>query len=312
MTPQQFLNNPNAQEAVAQMKFTELYNKYGNWADVASVWFSGRPVSQAGNSKDVTGTTVPKYVNNILSMMGQPSGRQPNVQSTQQGNQYQSLQNRFNQFSPDVQAEIKAVYTGQKTIDDVTSKAKGAISGFLSQMPVQGNSVFKKVINTDKGRQSVEDLLNMTDVISGIKEIKPSVNTGPIAAQQANLGVYTGIGNFGDYQSLKNRTERLRASIQNQISGAALSEAEVRRLERFIPVVTDSDAQFDQKVKDLEKEYSDIMSNKAKTYGFKNFNDMVNYMSGGVSLPWESSQNNNDPLGLGNLGSFGSYNPLGL
>jgi hypothetical protein len=70
MTPQQFLNSPEAQEAVATYKFNEIYKKYGNWGDVASVWFSGRPVSQAGNASDVTGTTVPRYVQNILSMMG--------------------------------------------------------------------------------------------------------------------------------------------------------------------------------------------------------------------------------------------------
>ena len=70
MTPQQYLNSPQAQEAVADYKFGQLYNQYGNWGDVASVWFSGRPLAQAGNSSDVTGTTVPHYVNNILSFMG--------------------------------------------------------------------------------------------------------------------------------------------------------------------------------------------------------------------------------------------------
>lgn len=70
LTPQQFLNSPRAQEAVAQYKFTQLLNKYGNPADVASVWFSGRPVSRAGNSSDVTGTTVPQYVQRVLNNLG--------------------------------------------------------------------------------------------------------------------------------------------------------------------------------------------------------------------------------------------------
>lgn len=69
LTTQEFLNSPEAQEAVADYKFNEYFKKYGNWEDVASVWFSGRPVSQAGNSSDVTGTTVPNYVRNIISMM---------------------------------------------------------------------------------------------------------------------------------------------------------------------------------------------------------------------------------------------------
>jgi hypothetical protein len=69
MTPQQFLNSPQAQEAVADYKFRALFNQYGNWQDVASVWFSGRPLSKAGNASDVTGTTVPKYVANITRLM---------------------------------------------------------------------------------------------------------------------------------------------------------------------------------------------------------------------------------------------------
>lgn len=70
LSVQDFYNSPQAQEAVANYKFNQLYNQYGNWADVASVWFSGRPVARAGNASDVTGTTVPRYVQNILSMMG--------------------------------------------------------------------------------------------------------------------------------------------------------------------------------------------------------------------------------------------------
>lgn len=69
MTPQEFLNDPQAQEAVAKYKFNQSYQKYGNWDDVASVWFSGRPVAKAGSAKDVNGTTVPQYVKNVTSGM---------------------------------------------------------------------------------------------------------------------------------------------------------------------------------------------------------------------------------------------------
>lgn len=71
LTPQQFLNDPQAQEAVADYKFQKLYDQYGNWQDVASVWFSGRPLARAGNASDVTGTTVPRYVANITKFMSQ-------------------------------------------------------------------------------------------------------------------------------------------------------------------------------------------------------------------------------------------------
>lgn len=68
LTPQQFLNNPEAQDNVAEYKMNQYYKKYGNVEDVASVWFSGRPVKQAGQAKDVIGTTTPQYVKNVVSI----------------------------------------------------------------------------------------------------------------------------------------------------------------------------------------------------------------------------------------------------
>lgn len=71
MTPAQFLKDVGAQEKVAMAKIGDALKKYGNPADAASVWFSGRPVSKAGNDSDVTGTTVPQYVKKVLSYMPQ-------------------------------------------------------------------------------------------------------------------------------------------------------------------------------------------------------------------------------------------------
>lgn len=65
LTPEQFLADPKAQDAVADYYMGKHLAKYGNVRDVASVWFSGRPVARAGNAKDVLGTSVPKYVKNV-------------------------------------------------------------------------------------------------------------------------------------------------------------------------------------------------------------------------------------------------------
>jgi hypothetical protein len=65
LTPQEFLNNPQAQDAVAQGRIGELWNQYGNINDVASVWFTGVPYAQAvaeGRKDQATGTTVQDYV----------------------------------------------------------------------------------------------------------------------------------------------------------------------------------------------------------------------------------------------------------
>lgn len=65
LTPKEFLSNPEAQDKVARAKMTQILNQYKDVNDVASVWFSGRPVSVAGNSSDVTGTSVPQYIRNF-------------------------------------------------------------------------------------------------------------------------------------------------------------------------------------------------------------------------------------------------------
>lgn len=67
VTPQEYLANPAIQDAVARYKMGNYYKKYGNVGDVASVWFSGRPM-QGNNAKDVIGTSVPKYVSNVVAI----------------------------------------------------------------------------------------------------------------------------------------------------------------------------------------------------------------------------------------------------
>tara|TARA_R110000868_G_scaffold271022_2_gene530477 strand:+ start:4765 stop:6765 length:2001 start_codon:yes stop_codon:yes gene_type:complete len=71
MTAQQFLNSPEAQEKVFEFQSMKNYGKYGNWDDVASVWFSGRPLS--GNVSSDGYNTVPQYVAKVRTAMGVPA-----------------------------------------------------------------------------------------------------------------------------------------------------------------------------------------------------------------------------------------------
>lgn len=52
LTPSQFLNDPNAQDAVAKHYFGNYLNQYGNPQDAASMWFSGTPLSQGAGRSD--------------------------------------------------------------------------------------------------------------------------------------------------------------------------------------------------------------------------------------------------------------------
>ncbi len=67
ITPQQFLLFPELQDEIANYKIGKLIEKHGNVEDVASVWFSGRPL-KGNTSKDVIGTSVPKYVKNVSAI----------------------------------------------------------------------------------------------------------------------------------------------------------------------------------------------------------------------------------------------------
>lgn len=65
LTPQQFLASPAAQEAVQKGKIGDLWTKYGNIQDVASIYFTGVPYAQAvaENRRDqATGMSVQDYV----------------------------------------------------------------------------------------------------------------------------------------------------------------------------------------------------------------------------------------------------------
>jgi hypothetical protein len=64
VTTNEFLANPEIQDAIAQAKMKAYLDKYGNVGDVASAWFSGRPLRN-NFYKDILGTSVPDYVKAI-------------------------------------------------------------------------------------------------------------------------------------------------------------------------------------------------------------------------------------------------------
>ena len=70
LSSKEFLANPRAQDAVFRAKFGQSLAKHGNPEDAASIWFTGRPLSQGKNRQDVTGTTGSEYVNRFRSHLG--------------------------------------------------------------------------------------------------------------------------------------------------------------------------------------------------------------------------------------------------
>lgn len=63
VTPEQFLADPELQESIVRDRMSKIYQQYKNGEDVASVWFTGRPRSEAGGEvADVTGTSNDEYI----------------------------------------------------------------------------------------------------------------------------------------------------------------------------------------------------------------------------------------------------------
>lgn len=69
LSPQEFLNNPEAQEAVFRGEFGSYVNQYGNPQDAASMWFTGRPVSSGKKRSDGYNTGA-QYVTKFNKFLG--------------------------------------------------------------------------------------------------------------------------------------------------------------------------------------------------------------------------------------------------
>ena len=73
LTPQEFLADQAAQDAVFNGEFGSYVKKHGNPEDAASIWFTGRPAAQGANSKDILGTSGAGYVAKFKRAMGNTS-----------------------------------------------------------------------------------------------------------------------------------------------------------------------------------------------------------------------------------------------
>lgn len=69
VTPQQFLNNPQIQDAIALGKLRQYYNKYGV-RGAASAWYSGDPNKWRNTSPQGGYPSINAYVMDILRRMG--------------------------------------------------------------------------------------------------------------------------------------------------------------------------------------------------------------------------------------------------
>jgi len=72
LTPQEYLGNKDAQDAVINGEFGRLVSKYGP-EGAAKAWFAGEKGMNNPNAKDVLGTSVADYGRKFMANLGQPS-----------------------------------------------------------------------------------------------------------------------------------------------------------------------------------------------------------------------------------------------
>lgn len=72
MTPQEFLANPQAQDAVFKAKFGQYVQKHGSPEAASRAWFAGEGGMNNPNARDVLGTSVADYSRKFNRGMGGP------------------------------------------------------------------------------------------------------------------------------------------------------------------------------------------------------------------------------------------------
>jgi len=77
LTPQQFLADPSAQDAVFAHRFGGYVTKAGNPQDAAAMWFTGRPLAQGAGAKDALGTSGQAYVDRFNAALAQTQTQAP-------------------------------------------------------------------------------------------------------------------------------------------------------------------------------------------------------------------------------------------
>ncbi|MDT0442317.1 hypothetical protein [Streptomyces johnsoniae] len=83
LSAQQFLNNPQAQEAVARGKLRSYWNKYGA-RGAASAWYSGNPNLHMSTRAQSGGPSIKGYVDSVLRIASgiNPGAAQTSAQAT--------------------------------------------------------------------------------------------------------------------------------------------------------------------------------------------------------------------------------------
>ena len=208
MTPQQFLASPQAQEKVFEDQSERNYAKYGNWGDVASVWFSDRPLS--GNNSSDGNNTVPEYVQKVFKNMGVTSKPAPvEIQGV----------------SPQIMNNLNA---GKILYGQVVEPSTGLAPKKLSSATIDDYGTLRDLINKTKEYETL------------FEEVQNEGLTGVFGT-----GVVKGTKNYIAPSEKATKLESLRQEFVDLIArfrtGAALTKEEQKTYKERLPSLFSSD-----------------------------------------------------------------------
>lgn len=117
----------------------------------------------------------------------------------------------------------------------------------------------------------VDALSGFENALQQINEAKPllsKVNTGPISGRASDV---LRLFNADDPNriALDAKLNNIKANFLKAISGAAVSESEVKRLTKFLPSINDTEQTLEIKMKELEKAIGIQRNNYLNTIGAK-------------------------------------------
>ncbi len=233
MTPQQFLASADAQEKVFEDQSNKAYAKYGNWDDVASVWFSGKPLS--GNTASDGYNSVPEYVKKVRKNMG--------------------ITEPTKIVIPGVSDKvIQNVVRGKVAGGQLVSATTGEIPKNVSSAAIEDYGTLKELINATRRykvvfEQAQKDGVFGTGVVTGIKNsVMPSATATKLD------------GIRGEITDILARFR----------SGAALTEYEQSQYDKKLPSIWASDQVFGNPlvtIDTLDESLSGILKTKLETSG---------------------------------------------
>ena len=138
LTPQEFLANPEAQEAVVKHKFGEYLNKSGSPEKAAAMWFGGPGYASHMGARDVLGTSIPQYMSRFSANAGRSGG---DVVATDRGDDTSGV---------DTSLISKASAPGVSS-SDVSASDSGEGGGLFGMKPFMNPDLAMFLLSTGAG-----------------------------------------------------------------------------------------------------------------------------------------------------------------